>query len=47
VAVIGEARPPREDGALREIGAHSTLNRLRSSARSAPVAGSRKRQPNT
>jgi selenide,water dikinase len=47
VAVIGEARPPREDGALMEIGAHSTLNRLRSSARSAPVAGSRKRQPNT
>jgi len=47
VAVIGEARPPREDGALMEIGAHSTLNVLRSSARSAPVAGSRKRQPNT
>ena len=27
VAVIGEARPGREDGALMEIGAHSTLNR--------------------
>jgi selenide,water dikinase len=47
VAIIGEVRPPREDGALMEIGAHSTLNRVKSSARSAPLAGSRKRQPNT
>ncbi len=46
VTVIGEVRPPREDGALMEIGAHSTLNQLRSSARSSPLAGSRKRQPN-
>jgi selenide,water dikinase len=42
--VIGEARPLREDGALMEIDAHSTLNRLRPSARRAPVAGSKKRQ---
>jgi selenide, water dikinase len=46
VTVIGDVRPPREDGALMEIGAHSTLNQLRSSARSSPLAGSRKRQPN-
>ncbi len=46
-AVIGEVRPPREDGALLEVGVHSTLKWLRSSARSSPLAGSRKRQPNT
>jgi selenide,water dikinase len=43
-AVIGEVRPPREDGALMEISAHSTLRRLKSSTRSSPVAGSTKRQ---
>ncbi len=43
-SVLGEVRPPREDGALLEIVAHSTLKRLRSSARSSPVAGSTKRQ---
>jgi selenide,water dikinase len=37
-AVVGEVKPPREDGALMEIVAHSTLNRLRPSARNAPVA---------
>jgi selenide,water dikinase len=45
VTIIGEVRPPRADGALMEIGAHSTWNRVRSSARSSPLAGSRKRQP--
>jgi len=43
-AVIGEARPRREDGALMEIGAHSSLNRLSSSESRRPVAGSTKRQ---
>jgi selenide,water dikinase len=42
-ALIGEVRPPREDGALMEIGAYSMRNRLDSSDRSSPVTGSKRR----
>ncbi|MGH9336942.1 MAG: selenide, water dikinase SelD, partial [Vicinamibacteria bacterium] len=45
-AVVGEVFPPRDDGALMEVVAHWTRNRLRSSASSAPVTGSMKRHPN-